>query len=72
MKLFRKNKRSLIDQGALSKLGITLDQRQKKLADYLGRRTQYWNRNAKITALAIFSLLFGGAFLLLILHAVLH
>lgn len=72
MKLFRKNKRTLIDQNALSKLGIALDLRQKKLANYLGRRTQYWNRSAKITALAIFCLLFGGACLVLILHAVIH
>lgn len=72
MRFFRKNKRSLIDQRALSQLGTAIDQRQKQLAGYLGRRTQYWNRSAKITALAIFCLLFGGACLLLLIHAIHH
>lgn len=72
MRFFRKNKSSMINQNALNKLAIAIDQRQKKLSDYLGRRTQYWNRSAKITALAIFCILFGGTCLLLVLHAIIH
>lgn len=72
MRFFSKNKRSLIDQTALSKLGTAFDQRQKRLADYLSRRTRYWNSSAKIIALAIFCLLFGGACMLLLIHAIIH
>ena len=72
MRLFKKNKQSLIGEGALTKLSAVIDQKQKRLAEYLGRQTAYWNRSAKITALAIFCLLFGGACMLLLIHAIIH
>jgi hypothetical protein len=69
MKLKKKNKRSLINRISLNGLSKAVYQRQMKFADYLGRQTQHWNRNAKITALAIFSLLFGGACIILLIKA---
>jgi len=43
--------------------------RQTKVAGYLNRRTQHWNRTSKLIALALFILLFGGASLWFIIHA---
>lgn len=72
MKLFRKNQRSVTEQNTLTRMSGAIAQRQRKLADYLDRKTQYWNESAKITALVIFCLLFGGTCLLLIIHAINH
>jgi hypothetical protein len=72
MRFFKKKKRTLIGEGALTKLSVAIDQKQKRLAEYLGKQTAYWNRSAKITALAIFCLLFGGACMLLLIHAIIH
>jgi hypothetical protein len=33
---------------------------QNQLANYFNRKTQYWNKASKLTALALFVLLFGG------------
>lgn len=49
-----------------------LDKRQRKMAKFLGRRTQYWNRSSWLTALALFILLFGGCCLLLCIKAFIH
>lgn len=43
--------------------------RQQKIASYLNRKTQHWNKTSKLVALALFILLFGGASLGLIIHA---
>jgi len=44
-------------------------QRQQKIAGYLNRKTQHWNKTSKLLALALFILLFGGASLGFIIHA---
>ncbi len=45
--------------------------RQLQVAAYLERKTQYWNKTSKITALVIFCLVFGGFSIYLLLKAIL-
>jgi hypothetical protein len=49
-----------------------MEMRQRQFAGYLGRKTQYWNKASKLTALMLFVLVFGGCCLLLILKAIIH
>jgi hypothetical protein len=42
-----------------------------RLACTLNRKTCYWNRTSKLTALMVFCLLFGGMSLYLFLKAIL-
>lgn len=73
MRLFRKRKTgSVVNNDAWVKGSMLIAEKQRKAADYLGRKTQYWNRNSKIIALVLFSLLFGGACLLLLIKAIIH
>lgn len=73
MRLFKKRKTSsATDDQAWMKAGLLIAEKQRKAADYLSRKTQYWNRNSKIIALIIFCLLFGGACLLLLIKAIIH
>jgi hypothetical protein len=44
--------------------------RQTQVANYLNRKTAYWNRSAKITALVLFCLAFGGISLYLLIKAI--
>ena len=44
---------------------------QRKLADYLGRKTAYWDKASKLIALLLFCLVFGGISLWLILKTIL-
>ena len=73
MRLFRKRKRRRIsDNQLLAKANTIIANKQRKTADYLGRKTQYWNRSSKIIALVTFCVLFGGACLLLVIKAIIH
>ncbi|EHQ24665.1 hypothetical protein [Mucilaginibacter paludis] len=73
MRLFTKRKTgSNIANHPSLKVGLLIAEKQRKAADYLSRKTQYWNRNSKIVALVIFCLLFGGACLLLLIKAIIH
>jgi len=56
----------------MTQLRASLDMQQRKVAGYLGRKTQYWNRSSKLIALALFCLVFGGLSLLLLLKAIIH
>lgn len=49
-----------------------IDKRQRKIADFLVCRTQYWNKLSWIIALTLFILLFGGCCLLLCIKAFIH
>lgn len=69
MRLFKSNKNKPVPAEWLVKCRIWMEARQKKVADTLGRKTQYWSKGSWIMALALFILLFGGCCLLLILHA---
>jgi len=57
---------------ALAQIKANMDKRQRQFADYLGRKTQYWNRASKLIALMLFIGVFGGCCLLLILKAIIH
>ena len=73
MSLFKKRKTgNIAGNAALSKIRNLIAKRHRQAADYLGRKTQYWNRNSKIIALVIFCLIFGGSFLLLLIKAIIH
>ncbi|MES2277911.1 MAG: hypothetical protein V4592_17925 [Bacteroidota bacterium] len=73
MKLFRKRDKNS-GQPAVWLLGLrsVIEQRQRKVAGYLCRRTQYWNRGSWLLALGLFILLFGGCCLLLCIKAFIH
>ncbi|WP_462267701.1 hypothetical protein [Mucilaginibacter sp.] len=43
--------------------------KQRMIADYLDRKTQYWNKTSKIILLVIIILLLGGMSLYLLLKA---
>ena len=73
MRLFKKRKTgSAADSQALLRVRLMVTEKQRKVADYLDKKTLYWNRNSKIIALVIFCLLFGGACLLLLIKATIH
>jgi hypothetical protein len=70
MRLFKKRKaRGGIESPLNIRVNRTIEQKQRKAAGYLGRRTQHWNRASKLISLALFCLLFGGCCLWLILKA---
>jgi len=73
MNLFKRKTNRAITENAFG-IGVSraLERKQKRLARYLGRKTQYWNRSSKIIALALFCLLFGGCCLLLLIKAIIH
>lgn len=48
---------------------LSVIRRHKKVAEYLNRRTQYWNRASKIIFLVVLIILFGGFSLWLIVEA---
>jgi hypothetical protein len=59
-----------IERPVIAQLRDALNSRQRKFADYLSRKTQYWNRSSKLIALALFCLAFGGISLWLLLEAI--
>jgi len=74
MRLFSKNRNKnvrRVERPFVAQLRAAFERRQRKLADYLGRETAYWDRKSKIIALALFCLVFGGLSLLLLLKAIL-
>ena len=70
-KIKRNKSARRVERPFVAQLRAALDRRQRKLADYLGRETAYWDRKSKIIALALFCLVFGGLSLLLLLKAIL-
>lgn len=74
MRLFRKKKGNVAhrDSPLLIRIAGTVHQRQLQVSGYLNRKTQYWNRASKLTALFVFCLLLGGCCLLLLLKAIIH
>ncbi len=74
MRLFRKKKGVAAhrDSPLLIRISGTIHRRQLQVSGYLNRKTQYWNRASKLTALFLFCLLFGGCCLLLLLKAIIH
>jgi len=74
MRLFRKKKgvTAYSESPLLIRITNTIHHRQLQVSGYLNRKTQYWNRASKLTALLLFCLLFGGCCLLLLLKAIIH
>jgi hypothetical protein len=73
MRLFRKRRTGSRNENAFAvNVRRFTERRQRKAADWLGRKTLYWNRSSKIIALTLFCLLFGGLCLLLLLKAIIH
>lgn len=71
MKLFRKRVRESVERFGLAvRFGNYFERKQRRLADWLGRKTQYWNRNSWLVLLILFCLLFGTGCLLLIIDAI--
>jgi hypothetical protein len=66
MRLFKKNKNTRrVERPFVAQLRAALDNRQRMIAGYLGRKTVHWDRSSKIIALALFCLFFGGLSLFL-------
>ena len=73
MRLFRKKATVLCkDTSLFIRIAGAIHKRQLQVSGYLNRKTQYWNRAAKLTALFVFCLVFGGCCLLLVLKAIIH
>jgi hypothetical protein len=74
MRFFRKKKgvEARKDSPLLIRISRTIHRRKLQVSGYLNRKTQYWNRASKLTALFLFCLLFGGCCLLLLLKAIIH
>lgn len=72
MALFRKRKHRPLSERQerlAGRVASAIVLRQIRVANYLNRKTQYWNRGSKIIALGLFSLVFGGLSLLLLIRA---
>jgi hypothetical protein len=73
MGLFRKRnkRRALTDrqERLAGRVALAIVRRQTQVANYLNRKTAYWNRASKIIALLLFSLVFGGLSLYLLIKA---
>jgi hypothetical protein len=73
MKLFRKRDVGNHQTSTwLLQLRDGIERKQRKAAEYLGRRTQYWNRRSWLIALVLFVILFGSCCLLLCIKAFIH
>jgi hypothetical protein len=73
MGLFRKHRhKPLTDrqEKLAGKVASAILRQQMQVAGYLNRKTQYWNKISKITALVLFSLVFGGISLYLLIKAI--
>jgi hypothetical protein len=69
MRLFNKQKQVERQNRIAGQIETALIRREKKIAGYLNRKTQHWNRASKITLLFLICLLFGGASLWLLIGA---
>jgi hypothetical protein len=74
MRLFKRKKgvTAYREIPLLIRIAGVIHKRQLQVSGYLNRKTQYWNRTSKLTALFLFCLLFGGCCLLLLLKAIIH
>ena len=71
MNLFHKRKpKSYPKAEALAeRIAGRIIRRQSRIAGYLNRKTQYWNKASKLIALLLFCLLFGSLCLYLIIKS---
>ena len=64
-----KVEKDLLVERLANRLAMAIVRRQLKIAGWLERKTQYWNRSSKLIALVVFCLLFGGFCLWLLVGA---
>jgi len=75
MRLFRKKQVSasnLKSDVLAARIAGRIIRWQTKIADYLNRKTQYWNRSSKIILLLMFCIVFGVLCLYLLIHSFHH
>jgi len=74
MRLFKRKKgvAAYKESPLFIRIARIIQKRQLQVSGYLNRKTQYWNRTSKLTALLVFCVLFGGCCLLLLLKAIIH
>jgi hypothetical protein len=74
MKLFKNKRKNWLQSGQnnflVGKLQSAVISRQTKIAAWLNRKTQHWNRASKLIALLLFCCLFGGCSLYLLIRAI--
>jgi hypothetical protein len=67
----RKNRGLSARQEAFAgRIASAIVRRQSQVADYLNRKTAYWDKASKIIALLVFTLLSGGISLYFIIKAI--
>lgn len=67
-----RNKALTVRQEKLAeRVALGIVRKQTRIANYLNRKTQHWNRASKIIALILFSLVFGGVSVYLLIKALL-
>lgn len=52
-----------------TKMASAILSRQTKIADYLNRKTAYWNKTSKVLLLVVFCAAFGGLSIYLLLKS---
>jgi hypothetical protein len=74
MRLFKIKKASVVKQenALAAQIAGYIHSRQTQVSGYLNRKTQYWNRTSKLTALFLFCLLFGGFCLFMLIKSIIH
>jgi hypothetical protein len=70
MRLFSKQKQRARQSRIAGQIELTISRRQQQIADHLNRKTQHWNRASKLILFLLICLVFGGASLWLLIHAI--
>jgi len=71
MKLFKSKRTAVISprtEALATRIAGRIITQQTRVAAYLNRKTQHWNRASKLLALLLFILLFGGMCVYLIIQ----
>ncbi len=71
MKLFRRKQRPISPRAAemAERWAAAILSRQRRIADWLYRKTAYWDKRSKLIALFLFCLVFGSLSLWLFMQA---
>ncbi|MES2276035.1 MAG: hypothetical protein V4592_08430 [Bacteroidota bacterium] len=70
---FRKKRKAMVlgerSAWVADRIGLAIVRQQRLVADWLGRKTCYWDRASKLLALGLFCAAFGGMSLWLLVRA---
>jgi hypothetical protein len=66
MGLFKKRNRTIPDDSISKEIGMYLNQKQRKLADYLNHKARHFSSTALLYGLIIFCAVFGSYLLYLL------